>query len=211
MSFVAAIGRGPRGLEPRPSSLDRRPARDYVALMAAEALPYGLEVAGGERLRFSGAEVLIKASARRRAAPSRSSRRSARSTHRATCTSARTSCSSCSRASTSSRSATRSSASVPEGLRRPAWHTPRPATRRPAHGTDAHHVLTRGRRGLLSRARRGRERRDDQSRRLRARLGALRRHLVVAARHTRGAAAPQASASAASRALRKRSFSARVP
>jgi mannose-6-phosphate isomerase-like protein (cupin superfamily) len=71
MSFVAAIGRGPRGLEPRPSSLDRRPARDYVALMAAEALPYGLEVAGGERLRFSGAEVLIKASARRRAAPSR--------------------------------------------------------------------------------------------------------------------------------------------
>jgi mannose-6-phosphate isomerase-like protein (cupin superfamily) len=31
--------------------------------MAAEALPYGLDVAGGERLRFSGAEVLIKASA----------------------------------------------------------------------------------------------------------------------------------------------------
>jgi mannose-6-phosphate isomerase-like protein (cupin superfamily) len=31
--------------------------------MAAEARPYGLEVAGGERLRFSGAEVLIKASA----------------------------------------------------------------------------------------------------------------------------------------------------
>ena len=31
--------------------------------MATEALPYGLDVAGGERLRFSGAEVLIKASA----------------------------------------------------------------------------------------------------------------------------------------------------
>jgi mannose-6-phosphate isomerase-like protein (cupin superfamily) len=63
MSFVAAIGRGPRGLEPLPSSLDRRPARDYVGAHGHEALAYGLDVAGGERLRFSGPEVLVKASA----------------------------------------------------------------------------------------------------------------------------------------------------
>jgi hypothetical protein len=34
-----------------------------LALIADEALPYGLDVAGGERLRFSGAQVLVKASA----------------------------------------------------------------------------------------------------------------------------------------------------
>jgi mannose-6-phosphate isomerase-like protein (cupin superfamily) len=53
------------GTEPRRSArFDRRRTRRVAwSPISASALPYGLDTNGGERLRFSGAEVLVKASA----------------------------------------------------------------------------------------------------------------------------------------------------
>ena len=76
MSFVAASVAGRGVLNPSRAHLTAVRPEPALALIADEALPYGLDVAGGERLRFSGAQVLVKAPPRRRAAPSRLSRRS---------------------------------------------------------------------------------------------------------------------------------------
>ena len=201
MSFVAASVAGRGVLSTARSHLTAVRPETTLALIADEALPYGLDVAGGERLRFSGAQVLVKASAETTGGAFSiveeiSPLDTPRHVH--------------------DREdelflATRSSASAPEGLRSApvAYPTPSDASSRARDGRSpcAHPRASRA----SSRARRRRERREDRSRRLRARLGARRRHLVVAARNTRGCRPPQASASAASRALRKRSFSARVP
>jgi mannose-6-phosphate isomerase-like protein (cupin superfamily) len=63
MSFVAASVAGRGVLSPARSHLTAVRPETTLALMADEALPSGLDVEGGERLRFSGAEVLVKASA----------------------------------------------------------------------------------------------------------------------------------------------------
>ena len=180
--------------------------------MAAEALPYGLDVAGGERLRFSGAEVLIKASAETTGGSFSiveeiSPLDTPRHVHE--------------RedelffvlegehvfeiGDDEFRLGPGGLAFGPRGIP----HAQRRVV--PRTGRTLTMCSPAGFEGFFASSPTPRAQ-EDWCRRLCARLGALRRHLVVArSTQPRGAAAPQASASAASRALRNRSFSARVP